>query len=109
MPDPRTAGDYLRTVYLGAAPLARSVLYTADTNVRCLVRHLGVANTTGAVRTVSVWIGGVLLVPSRSVDPTDTLAFDVSMYHLAPGQSLEAQADAAGVNLAVFGVEEVTQ
>lgn len=107
MADPRAVGDYGARFYGGAAPTSRTTLYTADTNVRGYIRHVGVINTGGTDRTITFWLGGVQVTPAINIPANDTRAMDVSMWLLRSGDLLEAQASGAGLNLVVFGVEEV--
>ena len=107
MADPRSPGDYVAKLFAGGVPTTRGVLYRADTNVTAVIRHVGLVNSGAGFARVRVWVSGVLVAPMVELAGFVTAPQDVSMWVLRPGEAIEAEATAGGVNALVYGVEEV--
>lgn len=106
--DGRGTGDYLARFYGGNIPATRTTLYTALDNVRGIIRHINLYNTTGADKVVQVWVGGIQVDGNAVIPANESRAIDISMWVLLPTQLLEMQASATGVTCVVYGVEEIT-
>ena len=107
MVDTRAPGDYPAKLYAGGVPTTRGVLYRSDTNVRAVIRHVGLVNTTNAQQTAKVWLSGVLVEAGAVLAAGDGVGQDVSMWVLPPGEAIEAEGSVVGLNAFVYGVQEV--
>ena len=102
----RPPGDYPAVYALRELPATREVLYSVPAGTTAYVRYASFTNNSGAARTVQVWVGGRRIVAALAIAANEQKVDDV-LWMLRPGQALEAQADGAGVDCIITGVEEV--
>lgn len=102
----RAPGDYLARFALKEVSQNRELLYTVAQGEKAVVREIVLANSSGAPRTVSLWIGGRLVEPGVSLAAGEAKR-DAPNWIAYPGDTLEAQASGAGVACLMAGVEEV--
>ena len=105
----RAPGDYLTRFAAKTLSTSRELLYVVPDGTRAVVRHFGLVNTAASQITASLWIGGLLHVPAIPVPVGASRAQDVPEWLMLPGERLEGSASAAGLNLFVYGVEEVRE
>lgn len=105
-PAERPPGDYPVVYALRELPAAREGLYSVPADTTAYVRYASFTNNSGVARTVQVWIGGRRIVAALALATNEQKVDDV-LWMLKPGQALEAQADGAGVDCIITGIEEV--
>ena len=108
MADGRAPGDYPAKLYAGSVPASRGVLYRAETNVRAVVRHVGLVNEGGSTAVARVWVGGVCVAPHAEIPGLQSRPQDLAMWVLEPGDAIEAEGSGPGLSAVVYGVEEVS-
>ena len=96
-----------QALYLGIVPVTRSGMYRAPVGVHAVVRHFGLSNVASVARTVSIWIGAVMVVPRVVLQPGDGIGMDISMWVIRPDEAIDLQASGDGVFAAIYGIEEV--
>lgn len=103
----REPGDYLSRFAAKSLAPARELLYRTPQGARAVVRHLGLVNDSAGDLTMRLWIGGLLHVPTVTVPAGKSRAQDVPGWLLLPGETIEGQASGPGLNVFLYGVEEV--
>lgn len=102
----RPPGDYPALYALKELATVRERLYEAPAGTTAYVRYASFTNNSGATRTVQVWVGGRRIVASLAIAVGEQKVDDL-LWMLGPGQALEAQADGAGVDVIITGIEEI--
>lgn len=103
----REPGDYLARFAAKGLAVTREVLYRVPQGTRAVVRHFGFVNDSGVDLTGRLWVGGLLHVPLLTVPANKSRAQDLPEWVLLPGETIEGQASGAGLNVFLYGVEEV--
>ena len=106
-PKRRVAGDYPVQLYAGAVPLARASLYFAPSGTKAVIRHLAISNAAAELRTVSVWVSGVPVIPALDISANQAVGEDLSMWVIPAGSNVQMVASGSGVFVALYGIEEV--
>jgi hypothetical protein len=104
---PREPGDYLARFAAKGLSTTREVLYRVPRGTRAVVRHFGFVNDSGLDVTGRLWVGGLLHVPTLTVPASKSRAQDLPEWVLLPGETIEGQASGAGLNVFLYGIEEV--
>ena len=102
----RPPGDYPAVYALKELATVREKLYEAPAGTTAYVRYASFTNNSGAARTVQVWVGGRRIVAALAIAANEQKVDDI-LWMLKPGQALEAQADGAGVDAIITGIEEI--
>lgn len=102
----RPPGDYPTVYALRELPAVREALYSVPAETTAYVRYASFTNNSSAARTVQVWVGGRRIVAGLAVAANEQKVDDL-LWMLGPGQMLEAQADGAGVDAIITGIEEI--
>lgn len=102
----RPPGDYPAAYALKELATVRERLYEAPAGTTAYVRYASFTNNSTSARTVQVWVGGRRIVAGLSIGAGEQKVDDL-LWMLKPGQTLEAQADGAGVDATITGIEEV--
>lgn len=106
----RVPGDYEALLALRELSTVREVLYEVPRDASsCVVRTVHFANSSGALRTVTLWAGGRVVHPGVALEASGAGAVKSEDYvaKLASGGRLEASADGAGVVVWITGIESV--
>lgn len=99
--------DIVAQLALMAVPTIRTQIYLVPAGRNAIIRFIDLINDSGNPITVSVWIAGIKIVPSKVVAANDVY-YRNGIWDIHPGDIIEAQASVAGANISVSGVLELT-
>jgi hypothetical protein len=90
--------------YIGEVPTTRTTLRTVPVGREDYVRYLDFVNTSGSSRTLDIWLNNIKFIHAQAIPAGDRYSLQ-GIWDLAAGQLIEGQADAAGVNGFISGVD----
>ena len=94
-----------KTLSRGAATTnTATTLYTVPSATTTVVTNIVVANTAASTSTVTLSLGGVVLIPTSSIAANTIAMFDMKQV-LAATQTITGGASTTAVNIHISGVE----
>lgn len=93
-------------MYVGKPPTGSAVVaYTVPSGKTAIVKNIVLCNVINTAATINIWISGLAIVYTLTVQPYDTVTIDLSTVMDAGDQITAQQGTANAIEVHISGVE----